>query len=169
MFGKTKKAFGMTLLRHGLLLLVLYLLQTAVLPWFSRLAMPLLLVVATAGVAHAEGPFSGALCGLFAGMLTDSAMGKPLIAFTLLLPLLGFLLGWLAETLLTRNFLAYLACCAGATLACSAYQLISPLFFSHAPLHALLGTLLLQLLLSMAAAAILYPFIRRQLRLKKRI
>lgn len=168
MFGKIKKAYLVVLLHHALLLFVLYLLQTAVLPWCSRLAMPLLLVVATAGIAHAEGPFSGALFGLFAGILTDSAMGRPLLAFTALLSLLGFALGYLSETVLTRNFLAYLFCSAAAVLFCSCYQMISPLVFSHAPLTSLLGTLMLQFLLSMAAAVILYPFIRRQVRIKKR-
>ena len=161
MFAKLKKTKFRFLLRHALLLLILFILQSEVLPWLGRSAMPSLLAVAAAGVAHKEGPVTGAVFGLFAGMLTDSAMGRPLLTFTLLLPAAGLALGILAETWLSRSLPAYLACCGACTLLCGAVGMFSPLFFYGASLWSLLLTLLLQLITSLIAALILYPILQR--------
>lgn len=148
------------ILRSALLLLVLYILQAGVFPWFLPDGNPMLLAAAAAGVAHSKGSLSGGVFGLFAGMLLDSALGQPMMMFTLLLPIGCLFLGYGSEVLFTRNFLAYLFCCGACVLGCSFFQMLPLLFFRHAPLLPLLLTALLQLLTSLVASAALYPLLR---------
>ena len=107
--SKTKRRdIIMNIVRHGILLLVLYILQGLVFPWFRTGAVPLLLCVVVAGVAHFEGSGNGGVFGMFAGMLMDLSLGKPLLVFTLAYTVMGIVMGALGETLFTRRFISYI-------------------------------------------------------------
>ncbi len=157
---KKYKASFLLVLKHALVLLILYILQALVFPWFGTAVQPMLLCVAAAGVAHGEGSFPGSLFGLFAGILTDSALGRPIMTFTLLLTVLGLLIGYLSENWLSANLPGYAASCAISSLICIAVQAL-PVLLKHGPPAALGLTALIQFAVSMVAALILLPVIRR--------
>ena len=167
MLGKIKKETVRNVLGHAIFLLVLYVLQATVLPWFGTGALPLLLPMAAAGIAHAEGAFPGALFGLFAGILTDSALGRPVLVFTLALTVLGLLLGTLSERWLAGNLPAYLFCCAVTAVGCLLIQ-VAPLLARHASVPAVLLSVLLPLVTSLVASLLLLPFVRRLSRTDRR-
>ena len=160
MSEKRNNASLFLVLKHALLLLVLYVLQALIFPWFGTAVQPMLLCAAAAGVAHAEGSFPGALFGLFAGVLTDSALGRPVMTFTLLLTLLGLLTGYLSENWLSGNLPGYLVSSALCCVVCIVVQAL-PVFLRHASLPALTVTMLIQFAVSMAASLVLLPVIRR--------
>ena len=160
MLEKKRIASLLLLVKHTLLLLILYILQALVFPWFGTAIQPMLLCVAAAGVAHGEGSFPGSLFGLFAGILTDSALGRPVMTFTLLLTVIGFLLGYLSENWLSANLPGYLASCALSCLICIAVQAL-PLLLRHESPAVLGLSVLVQFAVSIAASLVLYPVIRR--------
>lgn len=162
-----KIASLLLILKHALLLLVLYILQAMVFPWFGTAVQPMLLCAAAAGVAHSEGSFPGSLFGLFAGILTDSALGRPVMTFTLLFTVLGLLIGYLSENWLSANLPGYLASCALSCLICIAIQAV-PVLLRHGSAAVLILTAILQLVISIAASLILYPLIRRLAKASRR-
>lgn len=157
MIGKIKRDFVFNIIRHAVFLLVLYIIQAEILPWFGTYAIPPILVIGTVGIAHLEGSFPGAVFGLFAGMLMDSALGRPILTFTVALTLIGILIGWLGENYLSLNMPAYLICCLAALLVCTVLQVFSLLFYSDAGMFSLLFTSLLQIITGLIAALPLYP------------
>ena len=163
MLKKQKTASLLLILKHAILLLILYFIQALVFPWFGTAVQPMLLCVAAAGVAHGEGSFPGALFGLFAGILTDSALGRPVMTFTLLLTVLGLLVGYLSENWISGNLPGYLASCAISCLICIAVQAL-PVLLRHGSPAALAITALIQFAASMIAALVLFPVIRRMTR-----
>ena len=160
MLEKKITASALLVLKHALLLLVLYVLQALVFPWFGTAVQPMLLCAAAAGVAHSEGSFRGSLFGLFAGVLTDSALGRPVMTFTMLLTVLGVLIGYLSENWLSANLPGYIASCALSCVICIAVQALPVLLRSRSPLF--LGLMaLVQLVISVILSLVLYPVIRR--------
>lgn len=157
MFGKIKKDFVFNILRHAVFLLILYIVQAEVFPWFDGKAIPLILVSASMGIALMEGSFPGTVFGLFAGILTDVSLTQPVMTFTLLLPLLGLFVGWLGENIFAPNFPSYLLFSLIA-LAISAFvQMFSLMFFSSTPSIRLLWTGLAQTVTGFIAALPLFP------------
>ena len=167
MLEKKRTASVLLVVKHALLLLILYVMQALVFPWFGTAIQPMLLCVAAAGIAHGEGSFPGSLFGLFAGILTDSALGRPVMTFTLLLTVIGFLLGYLSENWLSANLPGYLASCALSCLICITVQVL-PLLLRHESPAVLGLTMLVQLAVSIAASLVLYPVIRRLARTSRR-
>ncbi len=151
----------MNIVRHGILLLVLYILQGLVLPWFKSGAVPLLLCVAVAGVAHFEGSGNGGVFGMFAGILMDLSVGKPLLVFTVVYTVLGIVIGALGETLFTRRFVSYIFSNFVMLIITAFIQMFSLLFFMSAPVWHLIGSALLHTVLSLVCAVPLYPIIER--------
>ena len=164
---KNKASLVLLVVKHALLLLILYVLQALVFPWFGTAVQPMLLCVAAAGIAHGEGSFPGALFGLFAGVLTDSALGRPVMTFTLLLTVMGLLIGYLSENWLSGNLPGYAASCAMSCLVCIAVQAL-PVLLRHGPPIALAMTALIQFAVSMVFSLILLPVIRRLTRAYRR-
>lgn len=164
---KKNRAALLLILKHALLLLILYVLQALVFPWFGTAVQPMLLCVAAAGVAHGEGSFPGSLFGLFAGVLTDSALGRPIMTFTLLLTVLGLLIGYLSENWLSANLPAYAASCALSCLICIVVQAL-PVLLRHGSPAALCLTALIQLAVSMIFSLLLLPVVRRLTRAYRR-
>ena len=146
----------MNIVRHGVYLLALYIIQADILPWFGLWCVPMLLAVGAAGVGHFESGESGALFGLLSGMLCDVALGRPTIVFTVTLTIIGLLFGWLGETLLTRSFLSYMLCCLAAMIIVSFIQMFPHVFFYGAPIGTLLVTAALQTGISLLAAVPMY-------------
>ena len=160
MFGRLKRKTVMNIVRHGIFLLVLYTLQAAVFPWFGKGGIPVLLAVAVVGVSLFEDREDGAVFGLFAGILCDIAMGKPLIVFTVTLTVVGYLSGYLGETLLSRRFPSYMLCCFVTMVIVSFIQLFSLLFFYGESPGRLLITAAVQTGTSLICAVPVYPIVK---------
>ena len=148
-------------MKYGILLLVLYILQGLVFPWFRLGLVPLLLCSAVAGVALFEGSVKGGTFGLFAGILMDLSLGKPLIVFTLVFTAMGLLLGILGEALFTKRFISYIFSNIIILLVTAFIQMFSLLFFTMASVWHLILTAVLQTVVSLIFALPLYPIIRR--------
>ena len=161
MLSKIRRETVMNIVHHGIFLLVLYILQANVLPWIGFGAVPLLLVVAAAGLSHFADSGRGAVLGLFCGILCDVALGKPTIMCTVTLSVIGLFLGYLGETVLSRRFPSYLICCIGAVALMSFVQMFGLLFFDGAAVFSLLLTAVMQTVSSSVCAVLMYPIIKR--------
>ena len=148
-------------LLHAVFLLVVYILQAEV---FSRVKLfgytPALLPLAVIGVAMLEGNGRGSIFGLFAGILCDISYNQPAAVMTLTLTVVGWLAGRLAETVVRRGFLAYIALSFCILLLVAFVQMFSQLFFEHAPAGALIRTALGQTLWTLIFILPMYPIIK---------
>jgi len=122
-----KQILIISILLHTLLLVVVYVFQGMIFP-FMRLngLVPLLLPIASTGVALYEGRDTGGITGLFAGILCDVSFNQPAGVFTVLLTLTGLIVGTLADTVVLSGFVTYYISCA-AVLMISAFVQMFPL------------------------------------------
>ncbi len=160
MLSKIRRETVLNIVYNGIFLLVLYVLQAGVFPWFLTGAVPLVLVVAAAGLSHFTDSGRGAILGLFCGILCDTALGKPTIVYTVTLCIIGMFFGYLGETILSRRFPSYMICCIGALIIASFVQMFAPLFFDKVPFMPLLMTAVMQIVTSVVCAVVLYPVIK---------
>lgn len=148
---------------HAVYLLTVYILQSLVLPHFRVInSVPLLLPLAAVGIALFEGGTKGGVFALFAGILCDLSFNQPTIMFTVILTVIGILVGFLAETVVARGFPAYVALCAAALIIVTFVQMASLLFFAGAAQTVLLKTAAIQIVYSLVFTLPLY-FISRAL------
>ncbi|MBQ8830381.1 MAG: hypothetical protein IJ017_02135 [Oscillospiraceae bacterium] len=160
MLSKIRRETVLDIVYNGIFLLVLYVLQAGVFPWFAEGAVPLLLVIAAAGLSHFTDSGRGAVLGLFCGILCDVALGRPTIIYTVTLSIIGLFLGYLGDTILSRRFPSYLICCLGALVVVSFVQMFALLFFEDVAIFPLLITAVIQIVTSMVCAVLLYPVIK---------
>ena len=122
-----KKVLIISILLHMLLLIGVYVFQGMIFT-FMRLngLVPLLLPLASTGVALYEGRDAGGITGLFAGLLCDISFNQPAGVFTVLLTITGLIVGTLADTVVLSGFVTYYICCA-AVLIISAFVQMFPL------------------------------------------
>jgi len=160
---KKRRALIISILLHALLLVVVYTIQGVILP-FLRIGglVPLLLPVASTGVALYEGRDIGGVTGLFAGILCDISFNQPVGAFTLLLTLLGLCVGTLADTVILKGFVTYYISCT-AVLIVSAFVQMFPLLALQdisPPPQALIATTVQQTIYSLILAFPIWFFVR---------
>ena len=160
MLSKIRRETVLNIVYNGIFLLVLYLLQAGIFPQFMQGAVPLVLVVAAAGLSHFTDSGRGALLGLFCGILCDVSLGKPTIIYTITLTIIGMLLGYLGETIFSRRFPSYLICCLGALIIVSVVQMFPLMFFDKIAIGMLMKTAILQIVTSVVCAVVLYPLIK---------
>lgn len=156
-----RKNLILDIVQYGVLLLVLYILQGLVFPWFRTGIVPLLLCSAAAGAAHFEGSVRGGVFGLFAGILMDLSLGKPLLVFTLTLTIMGLLLGILGEAFFTKRFISYIFSNIIILVVAAFIQMFSLLFFSTVSVWHLIFTAIMQTIVSLIFAVPLYPIMKR--------
>ena len=160
MLRKHKKIILLILL-YVPLILICFILQATV---FSELplggAKPLILPVASVSVAMHGGRVRGGVFGLFAGILSDVALGSPTILFTLLLTCAGIIVGVLFETVLARGFPSYVLCCAAVLIIAAFCQMFGLLFFRGESAPALLSTAAFQTIYSLFFTVPMYLITR---------
>lgn len=161
MFNKIKRETIFNIVYYGVFLLVMYILQASVFPWFAPGAVPLLLVIACAGLSHFADSGTGAVLGLCCGILCDVALGRPTVVCTVILTVIGLVMGYLGETIFSRRFPSYMLCCIAAVMAVSFVQMFEFLFFEDVPFFRLIATAALQTLTSCVCAVPLYPIIKK--------
>jgi len=118
---------------------------------YLRLAglAPLLLPIASTGVAVYEGRVAGGVMGIFSGIFCDVSFNEPTGVFTVLLTFTGLFIGTLADTVITRGFATYFLSCV-AVLSISAFvQMFPIMFFEGVPPAQLMATALWQTVYSL--------------------
>lgn len=144
---------------YALALLPVWWLELFVLNRFPVLGVsPMLLPVAAVTVAVLEGAVPGAAFGLAVGVLCDAVYFGSWGGMTLGLCLIGWGAGAAAQYVLSRNFGGCLLCAAAALLSIDAVRVAAGLFTGLAPLPALLGVALPEILWSLCFTCLLYPW-----------
>lgn len=165
MLNQVRALFGrinwkaIDLRRVLLYLLYLFLtlvLQNMVLTHIRPLGVcPFILPAAVVAVGMFEGSGWGAVFGLAMGLYADMAFVETTVGFALLLPVLAFGAGFVAQFFINRRFVGYMVVAAGALLITSLMQMLWVLV-SDSWSGAMLSTALLQTLWSLPLAALLY-------------
>ena len=150
-----------SILLHALLLVVVYVFQGAIFP-FMRLGglVPLLLPVASTGVALYEGRDTGGVTGLFAGILCDISFNEPVGSFTVLLTLTGLGIGTLADAVILPGFVTYYLSCAAILIVSAFIQMFPLVVLQNVPIQSLITTAIQQTLYSLIFALPIWFFVR---------
>jgi len=158
-----RKVLVVSILLHALLIMSVYAFQGVIFPYMRLGGLaPLLLPIASTGVALYEGKNAGGITGLFAGILCDISFNQPAGVFTVFLTISGLLVGTLADTVILRGFVTYYISCA-VVLILSAFVQIFPLIIlspNEIPLHILVPIALQQTMYSLILALPMWFFIR---------
>jgi len=156
-----RKELVISILLHSSLLIVIYVFQGVIFPFMRFIGLvPLLLPIATAGVALYEGRDTGGITGLFAGILCDVSFNQPVGAFTVLLTFSGLVIGTLADTLIVKGFLMYYLCCIAILIASAFVQMFPLVVLQNILPQALMRTAIQQTLYSLIFAFPIWFFIR---------
>ena len=148
---------------HVLFLLTVFVIQSLVFPYLIPLGIvPVILPLAVVGVAIFEGSFRGGIFGLFAGMLCDVSFNQPLILFTLMMTLVGLLVGVISDMMIAQGFPSFLVTSLIVLAIVAFAQMFSPLFFRGVPFPVLFRTALFQTLISAVFTLPMY-FVARAL------
>jgi len=140
-----------------LFMILVQFLQDTVLAQFTVFGVKMLFVpAACAAVGVHEGGFRGGLYGLAAGVLCDMTYSENTVLFTLVFPLLGFAAGLTADYMLNRSYVAFLFTAACVLLATGCAQMLRVLVLQPGAILYCLYMVVLQALVSMPAAALLY-------------
>jgi len=158
-----KQALIVSIFLHTLLIVAVYVFQGVILPFmrFNGL-VPLLLPVASTGVALYEGRHTGGITGLFAGILCDISFNQPAGVFTVLLTLSGLIVGTLADTVVLRGFVTFYISC-GIVLVVAAFVQMFPLILLPAfniPIYSLIAIAIQQTIYSLIFAFPIWFFVR---------
>ena len=146
---------------HALFLLTVYTFQGMIFPHIRIFGLvPLLLPIVVTGAAIFEGRDTGGIFGLFAGILCDLALNEPIGVFTVLLTVVGLVVGSLADNVLSRSFLSFYITSFFVLSICATVQMFPLLFFAEIPIGALFMVAVRQTLYSMLFAFPLYFFVR---------
>jgi cell shape-determining protein MreD len=144
------------LLQYALYLFLTMVLQNMILTHVRPLGVcPFILPAAVVAVGMFEGSGWGAVFGLIMGLYADMAFVDTTVGFTLLLPLLAFGAGFIAQFFINRRFIGYMVVAAAALLISALMQMLWVLV-SDSWSFAMLSTALLQTLWSLPLAALLY-------------
>jgi len=122
--------------------------------------IPVLLPLVSTGVAVFEGRRAGGITGLVSGILCDISFNQPAGAFTVLLTISGLVIGVLADTTITRGFVAFVFSSAAVLVICSFVQMFPLMYFGNIPPHQLLPTALWELIYSLIFTFPIWFFVR---------
>jgi len=158
-----KKELIISILLHTLFIISVYIFQGVIFPHI-RLAgfVPLLLPIASIGIALYEGRYTGGIAGLFAGILCDVSFNQPAGVFTVLLTLTGIIVGTMSDTFVLKGFVTYYISSA-AILIISAIVQMFPLIISplqNIPIQVLIATAIQQTIYSLILAFPIWFFVR---------
>ena len=160
----SKRRIAFQFIYHALFLLVVYIVQSFVLPYMRGLpSIPLILPLAAVGVAMFEGGGRGAVAGLFAGALCDISMNQPIAQFTVLLTFMCLIICVLSVQILAQGFFTYFMLCIAVLVICAFMQMFALLFFDGVSARLLLWEALGQSVVSLPFTVPIY-FASRALR-----
>ena len=142
--------------RYALYLLVVLILQNII---FTQLRIfgvcPLVLPAVAIAMGMFEGATWGAVFSLFMGIFADMAFIENTVFFTILLPVLSFLAGFVSNFFINRRFFAFMGASAVGLLLTAAAQILKTTA-SDSFSTVMIITGLLQTLWSLPFAALIY-------------
>lgn len=128
------------ILHYGILLLVLFILQSMIFPHLRLMGVtPLLIPLAVVGAGLFSGTTIGGVFGICAGIVCDMTMVETSVLFTLLMAACGIITGLLGENALARGFPSFLLCSVTALLIIAAAQLFGLVAYRGVAFSAVLG------------------------------
>jgi hypothetical protein len=147
---------------HILFIFAVFIVQSFIFPYISGLAaMPVLLPLASVGIAMNEGGVSGGIAGLFAGAMCDISFNQPIAVFAVVLTAIGLLVGLMFDTVAAKGFPAYVISCAVALVVVAFVQMFTLLFFEGVPAPLLITAAGQQTLISLIFTVPMYFLQRR--------
>ena len=146
---------------HALLLIAVYIFQSMIFPYLRLTGLtPLILPIVSTGVAVYEGRDTGGVMGLFAGIFCDVSLNEPVGAFTVLLTILGLVVGALADTIIARSFATYFLCCVAVLIISALMQMFPLVFLQGIPIQPLMSTAIRQTMYSLLFSLPIWFFVR---------
>lgn len=131
-------------------------LQNMILPFVRPLDVsPMVLPAAVVAVGMFEGATKGALFGLAMGIFADLSYIESVTTFTLLLPIIGFAMGFMSQFFINKRFFAYMIASLAAFLVTGLVQLIKVLVLDGWA-FSMLTVLVIQALWSLPFAVLVY-------------
>ena len=144
------------LLLYALYLYLTLALQNMIFPHIRPLDVcPMVLPAAVVAVGMFEGVTGGSLFGLVMGLFADMAYVETTVLFTLLLPCIGFAMGFVSQFFINRRFFAYMIASVAALLVTGIVQMVKPMVMGGWD-FSLIKTVILQALWSLPAAVLVY-------------
>ena len=144
------------LLLYALYMYLVLAFQNMILPFVRPLDVsPMILPAAVVAVGMFEGATKGAIFGLVMGIFADMSFIESVTTFTMLLPIIGFAMGFVSQFFINKRFLAYMIVSLAAFAVTGLVQLVKVLVLDGWA-FSMLTTLILQALWSLPLAAILY-------------
>ena len=131
--------------------LLLYALYMYLVLAFQNMILP----AAVVAVGMFEGATKGAIFGLVMGIFADMSFIESVTTFTMLLPIIGFAMGFVSQFFINKRFFAYMIASLAAFAVTGLVQLVKVLVLDGWA-FSMLTTLILQALWSLPLAAILY-------------
>ena len=129
-------------------------LQTLV---FSRISLfgikAMFVPVMIVAIGMFEGGVWGGTLGLVTGVLLDMALSASGVTFTVILPVTGFLSGFLAQLYINKKFIPCVLLCLAALLAAAMCQALPLFFFAGSSFSAVMRAVALQTLYSLPFSA----------------
>lgn len=143
-------------LYYGLYMLVVLIIQDM---FFTNIrpfgVCPLFMPAAAIAVGMFEGGAYGAVFGLVMGVFADMAYTENVVMFTIVFPALAFATGFVSRFFINRRFFAYMGAALVGLLLTSLVQSMKVTLIDNFSFE-LLGTGILQSLLGLPMAALLY-------------
>lgn len=159
---KRTKKLPFKIFSYGIFLFLVYVMQTSV---FSRLTIsgvkPIIMPLVVVSAAIFEGSVKGGLIGIAAGMLCDISFNQPPVQFTLILTLIGIVVGLFSDTLFARGFPTYFIGGTLSILICTFAQIFGPIIFYGLEFSALSRTVIFQCIYSLLFLLPVYIAVRR--------
>lgn len=148
------------ILEYAVYMLIVLLLQSLL---FSRLsffgAKGFIIPAAAVAAGIYLGGVRGAVFGIVLGLLTDMSFSETTVLFTVLFPIIGFGAGFASEFYINKSFFAFMIFSTAAELVCALAQMLHALVGGGTEIVSALVMVLLQTLLSILPAMLLYiPF-----------
>jgi len=156
-----RKTLIVSIILHALLLIIVYIFQSMIFPYLRLTGLtPLLMPIVSTGVAVCEGRDAGGIMGLFAGIFCDVSFNEPVGLFTVMLTVLGLIVGTLADTVITRGFASFFLCCVAVHIISALVQMFPLVFLRNIPLQPLLLTAFQQTVYSLFFTLPIWFFVR---------
>lgn len=144
------------LLLYALYMYLVLAFQNMILPFVRPLDVsPMILPAAVVAVGMFEGATKGAIFGLVMGIFADMSFIESVTTFTMLLPIIGFAMGFVSQFFINKRFFAYMIASLAAFAVTGLVQLVKVLVLDGWA-FSMLTTLVLQALWSLPLAALLY-------------